>query len=45
MDGMTMNTGRHTQGLKTTTFVNPDMIDELYTDSFCYRAHCYAQNC
>jgi hypothetical protein len=29
MDGMTMNTGRHTQGLKTTTFVNPDMIDEM----------------
>ena len=24
-----MNTGRHTQGLKTTTFVNPDMIDEM----------------
>ncbi|PYS40754.1 MAG: hypothetical protein DMG14_09510, partial [Acidobacteria bacterium] len=29
MDGVTMNTGRHTQGLKTTFFVNPDMIDEL----------------
>jgi hypothetical protein len=29
MDGMTMNTGRHTQGLKTTTFVNPDMIAEM----------------
>lgn len=29
MDGVTMNTGRHTQGLKTTTFVNPDMIDEM----------------
>src|SRR6266446_5072710 len=29
MDGVTMNTGRHTQGLKTTTFVNPDMIAEM----------------
>jgi Carboxypeptidase regulatory-like domain len=29
MDGVTMNTGRHTQGLKTTFFVNPDMIDEM----------------
>jgi hypothetical protein len=29
MDGVTMNTGRHTQGLKTTYFVNPDMIDEI----------------
>src|SRR5215470_1687724 len=29
MDGVTMNTGRHTQGLKTATFVNPDMIDEM----------------
>src|SRR5215510_3945785 len=29
MDGMTMNTGRHTQGLKTATFVNPDMIEEM----------------
>jgi hypothetical protein len=29
MDGVTMNTGRHTQGLKTAFFVNPDMIDEM----------------
>jgi hypothetical protein len=29
MDGATMNTGRHTQGLKTATFINPDMIDEV----------------
>jgi hypothetical protein len=29
MDGATMNTGRHTQGLKTSFFVNPDMIDEM----------------
>src|SRR5438477_6652832 len=29
MDGVTMNTGRHTQGLKTATFVNPDMVDEV----------------
>src|SRR4030095_13705336 len=29
MDGVTMNTGRHTQGLKTATFVNPDMIEEM----------------
>jgi len=29
VDGVTMNTGRHTQGLKTTYFVNPDMIDEM----------------
>jgi len=29
MDGVTMNTGRHTQGLKTSFFVNPDMIDEM----------------
>jgi len=29
LDGVTMNTGRHTQGLKTTFFVNPDMIDEM----------------
>src|SRR5688572_13838341 len=29
LDGVTMNTGRHTQGLKTTFFVNPDMIDEI----------------
>jgi hypothetical protein len=29
MDGVTMNTGKHTQGLKTATFVNPDMVDEV----------------
>ena len=29
MDGVSMNTGRHTQGLKTTTFINSDMIEEL----------------
>jgi hypothetical protein len=29
MDGVTMNTGRHTQGLKTSFFVAPDMIDEM----------------
>jgi hypothetical protein len=29
MDGVTMNTGRHTQGLKPTFFVAPDMIDEM----------------
>jgi hypothetical protein len=29
MDGVTMNTGRHTQGLKTATFINPDMVDEV----------------
>ncbi|MBI2149473.1 MAG: carboxypeptidase regulatory-like domain-containing protein, partial [Acidobacteria bacterium] len=29
MDGATMNTGRHTQGLKTATFINPDMVDEV----------------
>src|SRR5262252_11012933 len=29
MDGVTMNTGRHTQGLKPTFFVNPDMVDEM----------------
>jgi len=29
VDGVTMNTGRHTQGLKTATFVNPDMIEEM----------------
>jgi hypothetical protein len=29
MDGVTMNTGRHTQGLKTTFFVNPDLVDEV----------------
>ena len=29
MDGVSMNTGRHTQGLKTSFFVAPDMIDEM----------------
>lgn len=29
MDGVTMNTGRHTQGLKTAYFVNPDMVEEV----------------
>jgi hypothetical protein len=29
MDGVTMNTGRHTQGLKTSFFVAPDMIEEM----------------
>jgi hypothetical protein len=29
MDGVTMNTGRHTQGLKTASFINPDMVDEM----------------
>ena len=29
MDGVTMNTGRHTQGLKPSFFVTPDMIDEM----------------
>ena len=29
MDGVTMNTGRHTQGLKTSFFVAPDMVDEM----------------
>src|SRR5262245_16151696 len=29
MDGVTMNTGRHTQGLKPTFFVNPDMVEEM----------------
>src|SRR2546428_8778047 len=28
MDGVTMNTGTHVQGLKTATFINPDMVDE-----------------
>jgi hypothetical protein len=27
MDGVTMNTGKHVQGLKTATFNNPDMVD------------------
>ncbi len=29
MDGVTMNTGRHTQGLKTSFFVSPDNIEEM----------------
>ncbi len=29
MDGVTMNTGRHTQGLKTTYFINPDLVEEM----------------
>lgn len=29
MDGVTMNTGKHVQGLKTATFINPDMVDEI----------------
>ena len=29
MDGVTMNTGRHTQGLKTASFINPDMVEEM----------------
>ena len=29
MDGVTMNTGRHTHGLEDADFVNPDMIDEI----------------
>jgi hypothetical protein len=29
MDGVTMNTGRHTQGLKTASFINPDMVAEM----------------
>jgi hypothetical protein len=29
LDGVTMNTGRHTQGLKPTFFVNPDLVDEM----------------
>jgi hypothetical protein len=29
MDGVTMNTGKHVQGLKTATFINPDMVDEV----------------
>jgi hypothetical protein len=29
MDGVTMNTGTHVQGLKTATFINPDMVDEV----------------
>ncbi len=29
MDGVTMNTGTHVQGLKTATFINPDLVDEV----------------
>src|SRR5437867_1088532 len=29
MDGVTMNTGTHVQGLKTATVINPDMVDEV----------------
>ncbi|HEY2384376.1 MAG TPA: carboxypeptidase-like regulatory domain-containing protein [Terriglobia bacterium] len=29
LDGVTMNTGRHTQGLKPTFFVTPDLVDEM----------------
>jgi len=29
MDGVTMNTGRHTQGLKPASFINPDMVEEM----------------
>jgi hypothetical protein len=29
LDGVTMNTGRHTQGLKPTYFVTPDLVDEM----------------
>jgi hypothetical protein len=29
MDGVTMNTGRYTQGLTTSYFINPDLVDEL----------------
>jgi hypothetical protein len=29
LDGITMNTGRHTQGLKPTYFVTPDLVDEM----------------
>ena len=29
MDGITMNTGRHTQGLKTSYFINPDLVEEM----------------
>jgi hypothetical protein len=29
LDGVTMNTGRHTQGLKPSFFVNPDLVDEM----------------
>jgi hypothetical protein len=29
LDGVTMNTGRHTQGLKPSFFLNPDLVDEM----------------
>jgi hypothetical protein len=29
MDGVTMNTQRYTQGLTTSFFINPDLVDEL----------------
>ena len=29
MDGVTMNTQRYTQGLTTSYFINPDLVDEL----------------
>jgi len=29
LDGVTMNTGRYTQGLTTSYFINPDLVDEL----------------
>src|SRR5256712_1013161 len=29
MDGVSMTTGKHVQGLKTATFINPDMVDEI----------------
>jgi hypothetical protein len=29
LDGVTVNTGRHAQGLVTQTFINPDMVDEV----------------
>lgn len=29
LDGVTMNTGRHTQGLKPTYFITPDLVDEM----------------
>src|SRR5262249_37745775 len=29
MNGVTINTNTHVQNLKTTTFINPDMVDEV----------------
>jgi hypothetical protein len=29
LDGVTMNTGRHTQGLKPSFFVTPDLVEEM----------------